>query len=811
MPPTPTPLVPGEVFAGRFELREFLGRGGMGEVWSARDRVLDRIVALKVFTGSAAGGKAAARIRREVTVARDLAHPNLVRYYDIHEDGPRLGLSMEWVEGSTLQAALDRGGPLPEARVRPMLAALAEALEHLHARGIIHRDVKPSNIFLSGEGTVKLGDFGIVHLDEEAGLTRTGETPGTPTHMAPEQFLGRAPSPASDWYALGIVAYEMLSGAPPFTGTYGTVAAGHLERPAPALPAGTASSRLRRLAEGLLLKDPGRRWGARQVRACCAGGALPLLPRQRRSAWTAAAVLLLAAGLAAGRRMLHPPLTSVQVRPGSVAAFAGDRLAWEHPVEGLTDALLADTDGDGDREVAVGRWIEAGPGLKAVQVEVLERSGRPGPPLFLSRTLTNVFPAFHPRYETLLRDAGAGRMAIFIQHAQFYPFYGALWDGRAGGVVFNLAHSGRLYQAVPFHGGAAFEGINNRLLHQRVLLVTAPLGAAPASASVVDDVNLVTVKGLRAYHLLGDSETVRLEGPDWVRVRTGGGVLSVLENGDLEGMPGSAEKSLEFILEYRRVRDALLQGGGDEGRARLETLVPRAAAAGLAGYAALFTSLRAESLARRGDWRGASLAAEAGAARFPGFDQDLRIQAALCALRVGEAARAGDLLAGISSEYMVSRRDEVRTLVAWAAMAGSPGAGRAALAAVRPLLGSGPYWGPYMDLQAGWADLLEGRADRAADALRPALSLSGMEHHATGYFLSAAVSGTFDPGSFEAYLRLAGTRPEYLLWAGAAGAGNADKAGRHWALLEQDAFHSPDSMLMLALLLKVRDRYPALR
>ncbi len=469
-------------------------------------------------------------------------------------------------------------------------------------------------------------------------------------------------------------------------------------------------------------------------------------------------------------------------------------------------------DGDGDREVVLGGKVEPGIAKQPLILEVLDGRGRPAPPLFLGRVLGRDFPGFDRNFQTVFQSAGGGRFAAYIHHYWFYPTYAFLWDASLGRVVFNVSHSGRFYRAFPFHGGAAFEGFNNRLLHQRVLLVTGPLDGSPTGAQIVDDVNQFAFRNLRAYHLLGDGDAVLFDGPDRVRVRLSeGGERTVTPEGDIEGAPGSGAESLALLMEYRRIRDLLLQGDGAAARPRAGLARERAVLAGLAGHGALFAALEAEADAVAGDFRRASETARERAGHFPGCDQDLLIKAALYALIDGDALRAGELLEGVSAEGLGSRRDEVRTLVVWAALLRSPREGRATLHLQQTLLGSGPYWGPYMAFQEGWAALLEGDAAAARAVLAPALRAEGMEHHAAGHFLALIAEGAFDAEAFDAYLASAGVHPAYLEWVGAVGKGEAKAAERHRALLEADAVHAPDSALMLALMNRVPTVYPVLR
>ncbi|MEV7185585.1 serine/threonine-protein kinase [Kitasatospora sp. NPDC093102] len=209
---------------GRYELADLLGRGGMAEVWAAWDRTAGRRVAVKFLAPYGHPDASAAleeRFRREAKLTADLSHPGVPVVHDSGRlDDGRLYLVMELVPGDTLAASLKDGGPFPVQRAATVAAQAAEALAHAHAQGVIHRDIKLSNVMLTPAGAVKVLDFGIAAALEpapdEPRLTATDATPGTAGFMAPEQAQGR-PVAASDLYGLGCVLYELLAGVAPFT------------------------------------------------------------------------------------------------------------------------------------------------------------------------------------------------------------------------------------------------------------------------------------------------------------------------------------------------------------------------------------------------------------------------------------------------------------------------------------------------------------------------------------------------------------------------------------------------------------------
>src|SRR5437660_1342572 len=207
------------VYNGRYEIVQHLARGGMAEVFLARDLLLDRPVAIKVlFPEFAADRSFVERFRREARSAANLNHPNIASIYDWGEEEGTYFIVMEYVEGRTLRQVIREDGPVPPRRAAEIGADMAAAAGFAHKNGVIHRDFKPGNVLISSNGQVKVTDFGIARAASNAqeALTQTGAVMGTATYFSPEQAQGRTIDFRSDVYALGIVLYEMVVGRPPF-------------------------------------------------------------------------------------------------------------------------------------------------------------------------------------------------------------------------------------------------------------------------------------------------------------------------------------------------------------------------------------------------------------------------------------------------------------------------------------------------------------------------------------------------------------------------------------------------------------------
>jgi hypothetical protein len=256
------------VIAGRYALEREIGRGGMGAVWLARDEVLGRQVALKKI-GLLPGATSTdlARAEREARLAARLHHPHVVAVFDLvlDDDGDSRWLVMEYVEGTNLHELVRTRGPLPEDEAARLLGQAADALAAAHEEGIVHRDVKPSNIMVDPQGNAKLTDFGIARITADPALTQTGLLTGSPAYLAPEVATGRLVEAAADVWSLGATAYHLLAGRQPYEtreNALGTLIQIVNDDP-PRLPEAT---RLAPLIEGTLVKDPAERWTMAQVR-----------------------------------------------------------------------------------------------------------------------------------------------------------------------------------------------------------------------------------------------------------------------------------------------------------------------------------------------------------------------------------------------------------------------------------------------------------------------------------------------------------------------------------------------------------------
>ena len=254
---------PGLLLAGRYRLERRIAAGGVGEVWRAEDLVLARPVAVKLLQpGYASHPQTLARFRAEARHAGSLTHPAIAQVYDYGESGPAGApyLVLELVDGPSLAGSL-AAGPLGSAAAMDVVAQVAAGLAAAHAAGLVHRDVKPANLLMGRDGSVKITDFGIAHAAGSAPITQVGTLVGTPAYLAPERAAGQPATPASDVYSLGIVAFECLTGTLPFQGTPLEIASASRRQPLPPLPPAVPAA-VAALVTDLTAKDPADRPGS---------------------------------------------------------------------------------------------------------------------------------------------------------------------------------------------------------------------------------------------------------------------------------------------------------------------------------------------------------------------------------------------------------------------------------------------------------------------------------------------------------------------------------------------------------------------
>ncbi len=255
------------IVGGRYQITGLIASGGMGEVFQAHDRVLDRTVALKVLrAGLGSDQEFVAKFRKEATIAGRLSHPNIVQVYDFGQaDDGSAYMAMELVEGQNLREILNANGRLRPAVAARVAGQVCAALEAARKAGLVHRDIKPENILLTADGQVKVADFGLSRTMAESHATQAGTLFGTAHYLAPEQVEGKTSDHRADLYALGVVLYEMLTGVTPFTGDTPLVVAYQHVRdkvPRPGEKIAGVPPALDEIVACATARDPAKRYGS---------------------------------------------------------------------------------------------------------------------------------------------------------------------------------------------------------------------------------------------------------------------------------------------------------------------------------------------------------------------------------------------------------------------------------------------------------------------------------------------------------------------------------------------------------------------
>src|ERR671918_3159 len=272
---------------GRYTIQSELGRGAMGVVYKATDTALERVVAVKTVNMALErehADKYEARFYQEARAAGGLNHPNIVTVYDAGKAGDVVYMAMEYIQGVELRSLFVESQPMGIPQALSIAAQVAEGLGYAHQQGVVHRDIKPANIMVVADGPVKITDFGIARMRASADLTQTGVMLGSPKYMSPEQVIGKRADHRSDIFSLGVILYEMLTGAAPFSGENVTALMYQIVNFAPPAPS-TSNSQVpemldfvvaKMLAKPLEERYQDAREVARVLRECERGLAAPV-------------------------------------------------------------------------------------------------------------------------------------------------------------------------------------------------------------------------------------------------------------------------------------------------------------------------------------------------------------------------------------------------------------------------------------------------------------------------------------------------------------------------------------------------------
>ncbi len=312
---------------GRYDIYAELGVGGMATVFLALDLALDRKVAIKVLNPQlAAAPDHIERFKREAKVAASLNHPNIIGILAVGDDPELAYFVMKYIEGRALDSVMRDLGAQSVPFVRSVISVAGKALYYAHQRGIVHRDVKPANFMLDKDGWLIVTDFGIAKLEDAKGLTVTGSVMGTPYYMAPEQFQGMPVTPAADQYALGVVAFELLTGRQPFEGdTLAEVMKGHLFDPIPSVRSlrPDVPESVDAAISRMLAKDPALRFESLELAVDAFGAVTSTQENEVRTQ-----MINLALSGAMEKPQIHVPVSALVPLPPQAEAARKPRSPW---------------------------------------------------------------------------------------------------------------------------------------------------------------------------------------------------------------------------------------------------------------------------------------------------------------------------------------------------------------------------------------------------------------------------------------------------------------------------------------------------
>ena len=474
----------GELLAGRFSILHQIGKGGAGTVFSAFDTKVGQKVAVKVLHADIREASQLERLRREVRASRP-GHPNAVAVYDLFDDGRRRFLTMELIDGSSLSGRLGSGESLSVEQTTAMGRQIAAALTDLHAKGLVHRDVKPGNILLTPDGNAKLCDMGLARSTMRGGtITETEMVVGTPAYMAPEQALAGDLTAASDVYALGLTLFQCLTGEVPLQEDTAVATLMLRQR---SRPPNVRTERaecpkwLDRLIRRMLSPMPEERPTSEEVERALAEKRvrIRLKPRRRQLMAALAIVVAVIASVAALRAFTDLPADTVEVFGSDVAGFDREgRELWRHRMEQpQVEVLRSDLDGDGSPEVlAVGRNDTAAgvlPGdVPHSGVLILRASGevltRLDPESEIGRWPYRYRLEVTPTLHALdLDEDGWLEVIAVCRQRRYFPTEVLVYWPRWNVWEKVLSHPGSIYEVYPprkgSQSGFRFFGVNNKL------------------------------------------------------------------------------------------------------------------------------------------------------------------------------------------------------------------------------------------------------------------------------------------------------------------------------------------------------------
>ncbi len=812
----------GAVLGKRFKLLEFLGEGGMGRVYKAFDLNLKEEVAIKIVKKKDMSEKDLERVFREVKTARNISHPNLVKYYDIHQIGDLVVISLELIKGKTLKEFL-KGKKLEEEKIKEIIKQIISALFVLHKEGIIHRDVKPENIFITEEGKIKLGDLGIVYLAGEESLTKTGEAVGTLTYMAPEQFTSKEPTEKIDYYSLGILIYEMSKGEVPFKGTQAEIIKGHLHNFPPEIKTKEISKRLKKLINGLLIKDPKRRWGKEEVEKFFLGKSLPLLPAQKRFLFIS---LIFIGIIFLIQRFIIP---EIKERKEINVTYSGKKLKvlskkgvlWEKEMDyEISMADFIDFRKKGEKEVAVcfnypNTDFKKEIDLKNIPIaNIYDLKGNLSFQ-FLSSYYGPHISDFNLNFITYINKMknfvnGKEEKPSYYIQVNHYPLYRS-WinyftfkNNYLGMPYVSILNDGHFISACRWDDEIVYFAYSNTFLHLNCI------GILPIDIYAVNgDMRNLEINHLAIY-LVGSAYegNFSLQGEKLLLETKDKSFRILIEkDGRLEGQrQGTPQKTVEFMKKYQEIKLNIFNGEFSKAEEEVEKCIGEAKYYDLPGHILNFINLKGEILFKKGNKDEAIKLCKEYAKNYPEYGIDLGVKAGHLAYLKSDYGLAEEIYKEFI-ENKTHRFFEVSLFKNYANIL--KGDYEKAKEGISALLSfPSQFWFECANFQNGWIALLEKNPKEASKIFKESLEIPAMEEFAFGYFLSKYIEGEPDLKGLETYKRQYFNLPPQIKFAEAITKGDMEEAKRVLKSIEIESIHKEPLTILYPLIKKVIKTYP---
>lgn len=821
--PSETLLEKTPEFSDRFCNFEYIDSGGYGEVYKAIDKKLKQFVAIKVINKSKISSeKDYERIVREVKIARELNHPNLIRYFEIYESEKSIAIAMEYVDGMTIQEKIKKEGKFKEEEIKKILPSILEVIEYIHSNGVIHRDIKPSNLYITKNGEVKLGDFGIVYIEGEDKLTKTDQTIGTPTYMSPEQIGGNKLKGASDWYSLGITIYEMATGDVPFKGTAGEIMKGHLQEKIPPLK---ENKRLWKLIQGFTIKEPEKRWGYREVKKYIEEKNLPFLPKEKKTILISCIFLvILIFSILFMPKIITPEPTSLEYKGKKLKVYSKKKILFEKEMEReISDAKIMDA--GRDKEIIVSYYLKPSDFETKNMLNIIKNADVLNKNLSLKYPIEIYNSIFYKKFQSFSFNYVSKIFPLveikndkIFSNRNFYistrhEYYPSLihYFNRKYGFIIEVSNDGFITGVCIWEDKLVLLGYANPLLQQSFIAILKHINIGLELGDVLN----IDLKNIISYYLLGnvDIGTNIYFSPENQKLK----IFIVYPNktyffekdGDLLGPKnGSGEKTKVLLENYSKTRIFINENELKRAKELINESIKLSEEYQLYGFSVLFASLLGEIYYLEGKINDGINICYNYAKKYKDYGIDLYVKAGIFAYLNGEYKKAIDLWN--EKFYLGSPRFlEVKTFSIYASVLNEDW--KKAEELLSSELSEGiENWKKYMNYQRGVMYLLRKNLNEAIKILKPSLDDLNMEDLAVFYFLSKVAEGNPDLENFEKYIKNYPKGPLYLQFAGACTKGEWEKAKFLSFQMEKSSVHDPGVALIYPVIKKIIKVYPEL-